>query len=655
MKKFISMLLSITLIFSLLPVSHTFADDVTGIALEKEMRAMIEKGIIAGYENGKYAPGEQVSRGQFATFIARALNLPEGDHVFTDVSPKSSLASGINAAYAAGIVTGISTTKFAPDSNITRVEMAAMIDRALDYLGVTKTKGTLNFIDEQEIGSSSFRLAVMNMVGLKIINGYPVDNGYAFKPRNEATRAEAAAFISRMLDVFEAQEGEIPTYDYSIGTVDANGNVKTSSRTYQTYAEAVKAYSSAAASAKVILYKDEIISMDEGIVVATPRTGSATTIIYQSDMKTYHGPVASGTELEYVSSDDSVVTVKVAGVTGYVYQEDVQLIHTLQKEGQSYYSVDSSGDLLHYLYNHTTGKYSSYVYGKAPSTFKQNVKYYSWDGATFTNESGLTVGTYYQYFNMLPVRTSTNYSASELEAIIQQRLAEREALYTKNPTTYARYKDATTKSKLIGLGKILKDFEKYHKMNALLVLSMAIHESDYGMSANAQNKNNIFGIKVYDSNTAAGETYATIRDCVASLSNNYINLNYVPVSGAYANGGMVGNKGRGMNVRYASDPYWGQKIAGHMYKLDKEMGGKDFVNNASPYAIYETTSENLNVRSTAAVTSSNLLYTYKKAGYAVAVVGTTSDKAFHKILSDSKDEQYGYISTQYATKLTIAK
>lgn len=651
MRKIVSIVLSAMLLLTLLPVQNAFADDITGIALETEMRAMVEKGIIQGYEDGTYAPGEKVNRGQFATFLMRALNLPSGDSTFSDVPASSKLAEGINAAAAAGIVSGYSNNIFKPEQNIARVEMAAMIDRALDYLGAKKTQGALNFTDANQISSSTFRLAVMNMVGLKIINGFPDGDGYAFKPAQDATRAEAAAFIYRMLNVFESQGGKIPEYDYAIGTVDSSGNITASSRTYKTYEEAVAAYKNA--TTQVILYKDEVIQMRTGIAVA----GKVPTVIYTTDsMKTTYAPVSSGTELEYVSSNDSIVTVKIAGKTGYVYQADVKLVPTLALQGQSYYSVNASGDLLHYIYNTSTNTYSSYIYGKAPASFQQNMKYYSWDGATFTTASGTNVGTFYQYFNMLPVRTSTNYSAAELEQYIATKLAEREALYTKNPTTYARYKDATTKSKLIGLGEILKDFETYHKMNALLVLSMAIHESDYGMSANAQNKNNIFGIKVYDSNTAAGETYATIRDCVASLSNNYINLNYVPVSGAYANGGMAGNKGRGMNVRYASDPYWGQKIAGHMYQLDKAMGGKDFLKNPSPYAIYETTTADLNVRSTAnATSSSNILYKYKTAGYVVAVVGTTSDRAFHKILSDSKEGMYGYVSTQYTKALTFAK
>ena len=54
-------------------------DDITGITLEQEMRDLIQLGIMEGYSEGEYRPEEDVTRGQFAAFITRALELPESD------------------------------------------------------------------------------------------------------------------------------------------------------------------------------------------------------------------------------------------------------------------------------------------------------------------------------------------------------------------------------------------------------------------------------------------------------------------------------------------------------------------------------------------------------------------------------------------------
>jgi len=645
MKKIVSLLLSLTLVVTLFPISQASADDLTGIALEKEMRAMVEKGIIKGYGNGKYAPGEEVSRGQFANFIARALELPDGEQTFKDVPSNAALASGINAAFKAGIISGYSDGTFRPNQVITREQVALMIDRALDYLKVTKVQGTITFTDLNTIGSG--RLAVSNMVGLGIISGFKDGNGYAFRGQKTATRAEAAAFIYRMLGVYESQQKPVtPAAPYKIGTLDSAGNISSSSQSYTTYAEALKAYTNS--STQVILYNDKVIKMGAGVAVSNPN-GKATTVLYESNMSTVYASIPAGIELQYISSDASKITAKIAGRTVYVKHEDTKLIPAAASKGRSYYEVNTASDLVYRIYNPLTNKYAASVVGKAPANFQQGVKYYSWDGATFTNASGATIGTYHQYFNMLPFRTKTNYTAEELDAIIAKKLSERQSLYNSNPTVYKLYKDATTKSKLIGLGPILKEAEEKYKMNALLVLALAIHESNFGMSDHAQKNNNLFGLAVYDSNPEVGAGFATVADCIKALSERYLNKNYIPLTGAYANGGMLGNKARGVNVRYASDAYWGQKAAGHAYQLDKELGSRDF----GAYKIFETTTENLNVRSTPEVTSTNKQYVYKKTGYPVAVLETAS--GWHKILSDSTSNDYGYVSAQYTRALTIAR
>ena len=46
--------------------------------------------------------------------------------------------------------------------------------------------------------------------------------------------------------------------------------------------------------------------------------------------------------------------------------------------------------------------------------------------------------------------------------------------------------------------------------------------------------------------------------------------------GNYYNGSHVGNKNSGINVKYASDPFWGEKIASFMYSIDDFNDMKDY-------------------------------------------------------------------------------
>ncbi|KAA9015482.1 S-layer homology domain-containing protein [Niallia endozanthoxylica] len=178
-------------------------DDITGITLEPEMRTVVDRGIMQGYGEGSYKPFTEVTRGQFAALLARALELPEGDPKFSDVPQSSELADEIYSASSAGIVKGYDNSNFGINDKITRDQMAQMIDNALQYLDVKRTEAPLNFSDESKIGQT-FKRAVARTVFDDIVRGYKTKSGtYEFKPKNTATRAEAAAFISRMIHTYE--------------------------------------------------------------------------------------------------------------------------------------------------------------------------------------------------------------------------------------------------------------------------------------------------------------------------------------------------------------------------------------------------------------------------------------------------------------------
>ncbi len=185
--------------------------------------------------------------------------------------------------------------------------------------------------------------------------------------------------------------------------------------------------------------------------------------------------------------------------------------------------------------------------------------------------------------------------------------------------------------------------EATYRVNALFILAAAIHESDYGISKNALEKNNIFGIKVYDSNETLGSTYKTPKDSVLAFINQYVNKNYVPQTGSFAKGAVPGNKTTGMNVHYASDPFWGSKIAGHMYRMDNKFGRKDY--GQGRLAMVVNDGNSVNTRQ-APTTSSALMFSYKAKvigetgmfGYPVVILEeTTGDDGYvwYKVYSDA--------------------
>ncbi|MGM0841736.1 MAG: S-layer homology domain-containing protein [Bacillota bacterium] len=617
-------------------------DDITGITLEKEMRAMVDKGVIKGYSEGVYKPGDNVTRGEFATFIARALKLPIVTEAnFDDVPPSASLAEGINSASAVGIVTGYLDGEFKPTENISREQMAAMIYRALLYKGYEDLSMDLTFEDKNDI-SKNFQQAVSMNVYYKIINGYVKDGESYFEPEEKAKRDQAAAFIYRMLDLNPPEKPEEPsdpdtnTY-FKVASI-SNGEIIPINRNYDTFEKAESSITNL--NNQVVLLGDKVVKMSSGVVVGSYPTSSYT-VIYNESMNKQLTYVSNDfqSEMKYLGADSEKVKVQVADTIGYVKHENVTLIPDALTTGLSYYYVEG-GNLIHRIYYPITKTYKSpYAVGKAPAFMTTGQKYYSWNGHTYTNESGKVVGESYPYFNRISVRTKTAYTAEELNQYILQKAPH---------------------GVLVGLGKDFKAAEEQYGVNALLMLSHAIVESGNGESEIARDKKNLFGINATDTNPYENAmTFESFVDSINYYAKEVILKKYVDPFGPYGNGSVFGNKSVGMNINYASDINWGQKVGGGFYTMDKALGGKDMLNKT--YLIGETINpeiekEGLNVRSQPSITS-DVQFEIFKVGYPLTIIGEVqkSDGLWYKVISDSLDHKEAYIHGAYVKVLNVAK
>ncbi|NEU30280.1 S-layer protein [bacterium LRH843] len=628
MRQFLILLLvSSTILFQAAPsVQAEKKDDLTGHSLEGEMRVAVEQGVMSGYGGGKYGPDDKVTRAQFATFLSRALHLPAGTSSFSDVPSTHPLADGIGKAAAAGIVGGYPGNVFKPEENISREQMAVMIDRALEYKGIARTPVMLTFTDTEQI-HPTFRSAVANNTYFGIISGMPAGNqSYRFGPKDDATRAQSAAFIIRMLKSMESGEGSKDLYH--VGTI-AGGEIRLQPQPFMSFGEASK-------SAEIVFKGDKILKMKAGTVAAVPSQGQSITRIFASDKKTQLTYVMPGAELTYVSSDENWIEVRYVDATGFVSQKDALLIPKEMKKGESYYQR-VNGVVRHYIYNPIADKTDMYYYADAPSFMKENVRYYSSNGHDFYNASNEKVGEGYQYFNTLPLRTKTNYTAEDLNRYIKSITAE---FYGKK---------VSESSPLLNLGEAFKRAEAEYGINALYLFGKAIHESTYGLSEIADLRKNLFGYQAYDRDPLGNaKPFASFEESIMFVAKE-MNERYLSPGGVNYRGAILGNKGHGMNVNYASDPLWGQKIAGHMYRADQFLGKKDY----GYYTIARST-EALNVRHEPN-TKIAAQYRYPGANYYVALLEESkqADGTWYKVFSDHKDYEFGYVHGDYVKRVPL--
>jgi hypothetical protein len=109
--------------------SSTFSD--AGITHAAAIETLAAAGITSGYPDGRFRPELTVTRGQLASFLAAALELPPAPVTFSDVGPGDTHRDAIGAVSRAGIVNGFSDGRFRPGQAVTREQAGAMLDRAL--------------------------------------------------------------------------------------------------------------------------------------------------------------------------------------------------------------------------------------------------------------------------------------------------------------------------------------------------------------------------------------------------------------------------------------------------------------------------------------------------------------------------------------------
>lgn len=179
----------------------------------KPIDHLVTLGLMSGMGDHRFAPDTKLTRGMLVTLLYRFSGDDLGDHWektsgFTDVSQSKYYARPVEWAYRNGIVSGYSNQIFRPDGNITRQELCVVIDGYLEYRGIPLERGPScrgEFRDYSKI-SSWARSSLEAMVEAGMIAG----DGTNVNPRGNATRAEVATILNRVLSYEETMIPEPP-------------------------------------------------------------------------------------------------------------------------------------------------------------------------------------------------------------------------------------------------------------------------------------------------------------------------------------------------------------------------------------------------------------------------------------------------------------
>lgn len=156
--------------------------------------------IMNGVSDTKFAPETKMTRAMFVTVLYRLEGSPDVTGMatppFTDIGAKNFdwAYNAIVWAYNTGVTKGTSATTFAPGVAISRQEIVTMLYR---YAGSPAVSGSPIFGDSSVI-SSWARNAVQWAKSFGVVNGYPNGN---FGPVDATTRGQMAAMIHRYMQL----------------------------------------------------------------------------------------------------------------------------------------------------------------------------------------------------------------------------------------------------------------------------------------------------------------------------------------------------------------------------------------------------------------------------------------------------------------------
>ena len=258
---------------------------------------------------------------------------------------------------------------------------------------------------------------------------------------------------------------------------------------------------------------------------------------------------ADGEKLSYISqgsvvwldkdkkSDDKRLAITISGLSGYMKTEDLHALDA-SKNFIPYYESDGHR-FYHYVAQNASIPVSAHL-----SDMEVGKKYYSADGLHF---EGFNLENPFLFKDLTE---ATNYSAEDLDKVFSLLNIDNSLLENKGAT--------------------FKEAEEHYHINALYLLAHSALESDWGRSKIAKDKNNFFGITAYDTTPyLSAKTFDDVDKGILGAT-KWIKENYIDRGRTF-----LGNKASGMNVEYASDPYWGEKIASVMMKINEKLSGKD--------------------------------------------------------------------------------
>ena len=177
-------------------VSDLFSDIAPDAWYKDAIQYAYDNGLMTGVSTTEFAPEATTTRAMIVSILARLENVTTAEAAgFADVDDNDWYATAVNWAANVGVVNGYEDNTFRPNTAITREQLAAILMNYAAYKGedVSNRADLANYTDQPSTWAQE---AMQWAVAEGLISGVTADT---LQPQGAATRAQVAAILQRFL------------------------------------------------------------------------------------------------------------------------------------------------------------------------------------------------------------------------------------------------------------------------------------------------------------------------------------------------------------------------------------------------------------------------------------------------------------------------
>lgn len=171
----------------------SFPDVKSNVYYYEDVQNLSGRGVINGFPDGTFKPGNNITRGEVAIILAKILNLNTGNVKnpgFKDVPTSHKYYGAIAALVEAGVIHGYEDNTYRSNNTLTRAELAKVLSDGFGFKEEVYKGGKFTDVVAEAWYANYVETLLTNSITAGITHT-------TFEPKSHVTRGQMASFVVR--------------------------------------------------------------------------------------------------------------------------------------------------------------------------------------------------------------------------------------------------------------------------------------------------------------------------------------------------------------------------------------------------------------------------------------------------------------------------